>query len=154
MTDFKVRPGEEKDIADLMALIKELAEFEKAPEMVINTKEDLLEDWQKHKSFNFLVAESNQNVIGISLYYPRYSTWQGRCYYLEDLYVKPEFRGSGIGLALLKATGEEAKKAGAHRLDWQVLDWNTGAVRFYEKEGAYVEKEWWNCKLPLSDKLK
>lgn len=132
-----------------MALIHELAEFEKAPEQVRNTKEQLLEDWQEHRAFDFLVAEAEGQVIGISLYYPRYSTWNGRCYYLEDLYVKPEFRGQGVGLKLLRATAEEAKQAGAGRLDWQVLDWNTDAVRFYERIGAHIEREWWNCKWAL-----
>ena len=149
MSKHIIRAGEERDILKLMELIMDLAIFEKAPEKVANSEEKLKEDWNEHKAFDFLVAELSGEVVGISLYYPRYSTWQGRCYYLEDLYVKPECRGRSIGLDLLRATAEEARKAGANRLDWQVLDWNSGAVRFYEKEGAYVEKEWWNCKLPL-----
>ncbi len=149
MINYYIRQGEEKDAEDLMALIRELAEFEKAPEMVANTPEKLLEDWKEHKAFDFLVAEADTKVVGISLFYPRYSTWQGRCYYLEDLYVKPQYRGQGIGLALLNATAEEARIKGANRLDWQVLDWNEGAVRFYENQGAVLEKGWWNCKMKL-----
>lgn len=149
MSEYSIRKGEERDIPDLMGLIHELAEFEKAPEQVRMTESQLLADWKEHKAFDFLVAEVDGKVVGISLYYPRYSTWNGRCFYLEDLYVKPEFRGGGIGLALLKATGDEALKAGAGRLDWQVLDWNDGAVRFYENQGAHIEREWWNCKLKL-----
>jgi len=149
MMDFTIRKGEERDIPAVMQHIHELAEFEKAPEMVVNTKEKLLEDWKLHKAFDFLVVEINDEVVGISLYYPRYSTWNGRCYYLEDLYVKPHLRGKGIGLALLNATADEARKAGADRLDWQVIDWNEGAVRFYERIGAHIEKEWWNCKWDL-----
>lgn len=149
--NYVIRAGEAKDISALMGLIHELAEFEKAPEKVVNDEERLLEDWQQHKAFDFLVAEVDDEVVGISLYYPRYSTWNGRCYYLEDLYVKPPFRSHGIGLALLKATAREARKAGAGRLDWQVLDWNADAVRFYERIGAFVEKEWWNCKWDLKD---
>lgn len=147
MIQYEIRKGEERDIPDLMALIKELAEFERAPEMVATNEEVLKKDWQEHHSFDFLVAEMNGKVVGISLYYPRYSTWNGRCYYLEDLYVQPVARGVGAGKALLLATVEEAKKAGAGRLDWQVLDWNESAVRFYESLGAHIEKEWWNCKL-------
>lgn len=147
--NFTVRKGKESDIAALMILIHELAEFEKAPEKVANTKDQLLADWREHQAFDFLVAEMDDQVVGISLYYPRYSTWNGRCFYLEDLYVKPEMRGNGIGLALLKATAEEARQAGAGRLDWQVLDWNVDAVRFYERIGAHIEKEWWNCKWDL-----
>lgn len=144
-----IREGEAKDVPVLMEMIRELAEFEKAPEQVDNQEEILLKDWQQHRAFRFLVAEMDAAVVGISLFYPRYSTWKGRCFYLEDLYVKPEFRNRGIGLALLEATAEEARRAGAGRLDWQVLDWNTEAVRFYERLGAQVEKEWWNCKLKL-----
>lgn len=150
MSDFSIRNGKAEDMADLMALIYELAVFEKAPEMVINNEEKLLADWQDHKAFDFIVAEMNGKVVGISLFYPRYSTWRGRCFYLEDLYVKQELRGHGIGLALLKQTAKIAKERGAIRMDWQVLDWNTPAVDFYKKQGADVETEWWNCKLDLT----
>lgn len=141
-----IRQGRAKDIPALFRLIQELAVFEKAPHMVRNSVNQLEEDFIQHFAFEFLVAEVEGEVIGISLYYPRYSTWNGRCYYLEDLYVEPRFRGSGIGEALLRATAQQAKDAGAGRLDWQVLDWNSDAVRFYERIGAHVEKEWWNCK--------
>ena len=147
--EYTIRKGAKKDISSLMALIKELAEFEKMPEYVNTTKSQLLEDWQVHKAFDFLVADTENGVVGIALYYPRYSTWNGRCMYLEDLYVKSDFRSQGIGLDLLKATATEATKLGAGRLDWQVLDWNTDAVRFYERLGAHVEREWWNCKWDL-----
>lgn len=147
MSTTVIRPGNTDDIDDLMKLIRELAEFEKAPEMVDNNSEKLREDFVAHKAFDFLVAQVDGEVVGISLYYPRYSTWRGRCMYLEDLYVQPKYRGMGIGLKLLQATAEIAKRSGAVRLDWQVLDWNTPAVEFYEKQGAVVEKEWWNCKL-------
>lgn len=149
MSNTLIREGNAKDIPELMQLIRDLAEFEKAPEMVLNDEKTLLEDWSQHHSFKFLVAEIEGGIAGMSLFYPRYSTWQGRCYYLEDLFVKPEFRNRGIGVALLNATAEEARLAGAGRLDWQVLDWNIDAVRFYERLGANVETEWWNCKLKL-----
>ena len=151
--DYVIRKGEERDVSSLMALIKELAEFEKMPEHVKTTEAQLLEDWQKHKAFDFLVAETEKGVVGISLYYPRYSTWNGRCLYLEDLYVKSDLRGTGIGLALLNATAAEARKTGALRLDWQVLDWNADAVRFYERIGAHIERERWNCKWDLWEGL-
>lgn len=148
---YHIRPGEAKDMADLMRLINALAEYERAPEQVDNTEAGLLADWQQHNSFDFLVAEAEGRVVGFSLYYPRYSTWKGRCYYLEDLYVEPAFRGQGIGWALIQATAQEARSAGAVRLDWQVLDWNDTAVTFYEQLGAVVEKEWWNCKWQLGE---
>ena len=149
MSNIIIREGKEGDIPEVMKMIRELAEFEKAPHMVKMDEATLMEDWQVHKAFTFIIAELDSQIAGMSLFYPRYSTWQGRCYYLEDLYVKPNFRNHGVGLALLKATAEEARIAGAGRLDWQVLDWNTDAVRFYERLGANVEKEWWNCKLRL-----
>lgn len=144
--NFTIRKGEERDIPALMQHIHDLAEFEKMPEEVDVTTDTLLADWKDHKAYDFLVAELEGEVVGVSLYYPRYSTWKGRCFYLEDLIVQPHLRGNGIGLALLNATADEARKAGAIRLDWQVLDWNEDAVRFYERIGAHIEKEWWNCK--------
>lgn len=140
--------GREEDMDSLLLLIKELALYEKAPEQVVNTSSKLLADW-KAGWFNFLVAKSAGEIIGISLFYKRYSTWNGACFYLEDLYVKPEHRGGGVGIALLKETASIAKIAGAGRLDWQVIDWNTPAVDFYKKLGANIETEWWNCKLDL-----
>ena len=149
MKPYHIRPGAAQDIPDLMRLINDLAAYERAPNEVENSEAQLLEDWQHHESFKFLVAEAKDRVVGISLYYPRYSTWKGRCYYLEDLYVEPAYRGVGIGLALIEATANEARKAGAGRLDWQVIDWNDPAVKFYKQLGAAVEKEWWNCKWRL-----
>ena len=146
---YQIRPGTAQDMADLLQLIRDLAAYERAPEEVDNTEAGLLADWQQHKSFDFLVAEVEDKIVGFSLYYPRYSTWKGRCYYLEDLYVVPACRGQGIGLALIQATAQEARNAGATRLDWQVLDWNDSAVTFYEQLGAVVEKAWWNCKWQL-----
>ncbi len=141
----QIRKGQEKDIPGLLDLIKELALFEKAPEEVITTEAELLKDW-RNKAFDFLVLYFEDKLVGISLYYPRYSTWKGYCYYLEDLYIKEQYRGKGLGKALLLATADEARSKGAKRLDWQVLDWNKSAADFYENLGAHIEKEWWNCK--------
>jgi len=143
-----IRLGTKTDMAALLVLIKELAEYERAPEQVDNSEPQLLADWQAGW-FEFLVAELFDEIVGISLYYKRYSTWKGTCFYLEDLYVKPDLRGKGIGLALLKETAKTARRAGAGRLDWQVIDWNSPAVDFYKKLGAHIETEWWNCKLDL-----
>ncbi len=152
MAELSIRPGGAAEIADLFQLIKDLALFEKAPEEVITNEIELKQDFDSGR-YEFLVAElKDEGIVGISLFYPRYSTWKGNCFYLEDLYVMPEYRGKGYGKMLLEATAEIAKKAGAKRLDWQVLDWNTPAVEFYQKIGAKVEKEWWNCKWWLSDK--
>lgn len=144
--NLNIRPGQAQDMAELHAMIGELALYERAPEEVNNSPEQLLSDWQEHRAFDFLIAEINGEIVGMALYYPRYSTWKGRCYYLEDLYVREAYRGQGAGMALLNAVAEEARKAGALRLDWQVLDWNAPAVKFYENIGATIEKEWWNGK--------
>ena len=149
MTNTLIREGTADDIPALMGMIRDLAEFEKAPHMVEMDEQRLMEDWSVHHAFKFIIAELDSEIAGMSLFYPRYSTWQGRCYYLEDLFVKPAFRNRGVGLALLEATSEEARIAGAGRLDWQVLDWNKDAVRFYERLGANIETEWWNCKMKL-----
>jgi GNAT superfamily N-acetyltransferase len=128
-----------------LKLIQELADYEKALHEVINTEKQLSLDWQAGR-FQFFMAELAQQAVGMALFYPRYSTWKGLCYYLEDLYVMPDHRGKGIGKALIDATAQAARLAGAKRLDWQVLDWNQPAVTFYESLGARLEKEWWNCK--------
>lgn len=147
---FSIIPGQIDHLPEVLQLIHELAIFEKAPQEVITDLPQLKMDFEEHQAFAFLVALDGQEVVGFSLYYPRYSTWKGRCFYLEDLYVKPAYRGKGLGKQLLEATAEEARRAGARRLDWQVLDWNEEAVRFYERIGATIEKEWWNCKWWLS----
>lgn len=144
--NLNIRPGQAQDMAELHAMIGELALYERAPEEVSNSPQQLLNDWQEHRAFDFLIAELNGEIVGMALYYPRYSTWKGRCYYLEDLYVREAYRGQGAGMALLNAVAEEARKAGALRLDWQVLDWNAPAVQFYENIGAIIEKQWWNGK--------
>lgn len=149
MSDYLIREGSLTDIEELFRLIQDLADYEKAPEEVVNSSKQLKLDWQAGH-FKFLIAELSGQVVGMALYYPRYSTWKGLCYYLEDLYVMPNSRGKGIGKALINATAQAARKAGAKRLDWQVLDWNQPAVAFYEKLGAGIEKEWWNCKWYLS----
>ncbi len=148
----KIKAGGLAEIPDLLRLIADLAEFEKAPQEVITSEAELQSDWEQGR-FEYLVLEDpEQGIIGISLYYPRYSTWKGYCYYLEDLYVMPEYRGKGYGKRLLEATADKAREAGAKRLDWQVLDWNETAVRFYESIGADIEKEWWNCKWWLNQR--
>jgi len=145
MNDYRIVEGSEAYLVDLMRCIEDLAEFEKAPQEVANSLEQLTADFHA-KAFDYIVAIVEQKVVGISLFYPRYSTWKGRCFYLEDLYVDPDQRGKGIGKALLEATANRARAHGAKRLDWQVLDWNSTAVEFYQSMGAKVEKEWWNCK--------
>ena len=152
MTDQQVniRVGVKADLPQVHDLIKELALFEKAPEQVITTVETMERDgFGNTPLFNFIVAEVNGKIIGMALYFVKYSTWRGKGLYLDDLIVTESYRGKGIGDQLLRAYMDEGKRQNASQLHWQVLDWNTPAVDFYKKIGAKIEAEWWDCKINL-----
>lgn len=143
-----IRKGTKQDLPSVLDLINELALFEKAPEQVTNTVKDMEEDgFGKNPVFNFYVAELNNKIIGIAVYFIKYSTWKGKGLYLDDLFVTEKFRGKGIGKKLFDIIIEEAKKINAKQLHWQVLDWNTPAIDFYKKYGATIDAEWLDCKL-------
>ncbi|MCB0280649.1 MAG: GNAT family N-acetyltransferase, partial [Calditrichaeota bacterium] len=97
--------------------------------------------------FEALILEFNSETVGFALFYYRYSTWKGKSLYLEDLYVDPEYRNNGIGLAVMKHLVNHAIKTDCKRFEWQVLDWNTPSIEFYKKIGAELDSEWINCKL-------
>lgn len=138
-----IRKGEKKDIPSILALIKELAVFEKEPDAVVITEKDLEEDgFKENPLFKTFVAEVEGEVIGIALYYYRYSTWKGKTIHLEDLIVKESKRGTGAGSALYKKIIEQGKLDGVRRIEWNVLDWNTPAIEFYQKSGAKVLDDW------------
>ena len=149
---MKIRQGQKEDMPAVLTLIKELATFEKEPEAVIITVDDLIRDgFGESPLFHTFVAVVNDNssesiqeeqIVGVALYYYRYSTWKGRTIHLEDLIVKEEMRGSGIGKALYKEVIAQGKKDKVNRIEWAVLDWNTTAIDFYEKSGAKVLKDW------------
>ena len=143
-----IRKGTKLDLPSVLDLINELALFEKAPEQVINTVNDMEKDgFGKNPVFNFYVAELNNTIVGIAVYFIKYSTWKGKGLYLDDLFVTEKFRGKGIGKKLFDIIIEEAKNENAKQLHWQVLDWNTPAINFYKKYGATVDAEWLDCKL-------
>ena len=143
-----IRKGTKQDLPSVLDLINELALFEKAPEQVINTVNDMEKDgFGKNPVFNFYVAELNNTIVGIAVYFIKYSTWKGKGLYLDDLFVTEKFRGKGIGKKLFDKIIEEAKNINAKQLHWQVLDWNTPAINFYKKYGATVDAEWLDCKL-------
>ena len=147
---MSIRKGSEKDIPAVLALIKELAVYEKEPEAVVVTEEQLLEDgFGSNPSYGLYVAEMDGKVVGISLYYYRYSTWKGRCLYLEDLIVTESYRGKGLGKALFEITLEQARKDNCAKMNWQVLDWNTPAIDFYKTYGAELDGEWLNGSFTL-----
>ncbi|UYW01183.1 GNAT family N-acetyltransferase [Flavobacterium agricola] len=138
-----IRKGEKKDMARVLELIKELAEFEKEPDAVEVTVADLERDgFGTHPLFETFVAEINGTIEGIALYYNRYSTWKGKTIHLEDLIVTQKMRGSGIGQALYARVMQQAKQDNVKRVEWVVLDWNKPAVAFYQKSGATVFNDW------------
>lgn len=142
-----IRRGREADLPQVLALIQELAEYEKAPQEVTNTLADMQRDgFGPAPIFGFFVALEVPEgpVVGIALYYTAYSTWKGRMLFLEDLVVTEELRGTGLGKRLFEAVVAEARHTGAHRLRWQVLEWNEPAIGFYKKLGATLDPEWHN----------
>ena len=143
-----VRFAKEEDIPFVHALIKELAEFEKAPQEVTNTVDDMLRDgFGPNPVFRCLVAETDGKVTGMAIYFVKYSTWKGKGIYLDDIVVTESMRRMGIGKLLFDAIVKDAKLIGAKQLHWQVLDWNTPAIEFYKKYNADLDGEWINCKL-------
>jgi GNAT superfamily N-acetyltransferase len=137
----EARKGDEQAIMDL---IHGLALYEKAPEQVVNTAEDLAVHLFEEKICEAIVAEKDKQIVGFALYYTNYSTWKGKCLYLEDFYVLPELRGEGIGSQLFDRVVEIAKDRGVKRMDWQVLEWNEPAIKFYQKKEAVLDSEWIN----------
>ena len=148
--NVNIRKAEKADMPEVLEMIKELARFEKAPAEVSITIADLEKDgFGEHPLYEVLLAENKElKVVGMSFYYLSYSTWKGKCLYLEDIIVKEEFRGHGIGKKLFDATLLKAKEIKARRLMWQVLDWNTPAIEFYkQKYNADISDEWLNGRL-------
>ncbi len=148
MESTTIRKGKKADLAEVLELIKELAVFEKAPDEVTNTLADLEKDGFGHKPvFELVVAEENGKLVGMAIYFIKYSTWKGKGIYLEDIIVKESHRLRGIGKKLFNAVIDEAKTFGAKQLHWQVLDWNTPAIRFYDQYKPSFDKGWVNCKM-------
>ena len=138
-----IRPATPADIPLVHALIRALAEYEREPHSVKITEEQLLRDgFGPNPYYECLIAEKDGAGAGFALYFPIYSTWQGPSLHLEDLFVRPEFRGQGIGKALLKEVAGEAVKKGCARLQWDVLNWNQPAIDFYHSIGAIMMHEW------------
>jgi len=138
-----IRKGTENDMPAVLGLIKELAVFEKEPDAVVITKEDLIRDgFGTQPLFHTFVAELDNQIIGMALFYYRFSTWKGKTIHLEDLIVTEKMRGTGAGMALYSEIIKEGEKENVRRIEWNVLDWNTPAIKFYEKSGAKVLSDW------------
>lgn len=146
----ELRRATPEDIPAIHELIQQLAEFEREPDAVDVTLDQRYQDFEED-AFSSFVCTLDGDVVGIALYYFRYSTWKGSFIHLEDLIVRPEHRGNGYGRLLLEAIIFESNKKGCRRVGWEVLDWNTPAVKFYESIGATIEKEWWQCRLYADD---
>lgn len=138
-----IRKATKNDMPSVLELIQELATFEKEPDAVVVTVADLVRDgFSENPLFQCFVAEVDNEIIGMALYYYRYSTWKGKTIHLEDLIVKEIKRGTGAGFALYKEIIKQGKAENVRRIEWNVLDWNTPAIDFYEKSGARVLGDW------------
>jgi GNAT superfamily N-acetyltransferase len=152
-TAIRIREAKREDVSLILKFIHGLAEFEREPDAVTATEEDLLRDgFGAQPYFHCLIAEhegpEGKRAAGFAFYFFNYSTWTGRPgLYLEDLFVWPEFRGLGIGKALLARVAAIAVEKACPRLQWEVLDWNTPAVDFYTGLGAEFLDEWRNVRM-------
>lgn len=141
--DFKIRPAWEGDMPQVLRLVQELAVFEKEADAVEINVDDLKRDgFGPKKRFHCFVGESDGEIVGMALIYPRYSTWKGPVIHLEDLIVTERMRGSGLGSALLAEVVKYGSQLGVKRISWEVIDWNEPAIAFYESKGANVMRDW------------
>ncbi|MBJ2175994.1 GNAT family N-acetyltransferase [Aureibaculum sp. A20] len=146
---FKIRKAEPNDMEAVLKLINELAVFEKEPDAVEITIDDLIENgFREHPAFYLHLAELDNKVVGMALFYHRFSTWKGSSLHLEDLIVTQKHRQEGIGKALYDSVLKFALNNNINRVEWVVLDWNTPAVNFYKSTGATVFEEWNICQMP------
>lgn len=148
MQNIKIRKATPNDMPAVHGLIRELAIYEKAEEQHTNSIEQLTEDgFGPNKVFDCIVAEKDGIVVGFALFYTSYSTWKGKCLYLEDFLVTESMRGLGIGKLLFDEVLQIAKNRKVGRFEWQVLDWNEPALNFYRKYNANLDGEWVNGKI-------
>jgi GNAT superfamily N-acetyltransferase len=144
LTDFKIRPARVEDVPVILELIRDLATYERAPEEVVATKDQLVDVlFGERPVAEVLLAFEGDSPVGFALYFYNFSTWLGRPgLYLEDLFVKPEKRGKGYGRALLVELAKIARDRGCGRMEWAVLNWNEPAIKFYRTLGAKPMNEW------------
>ncbi|MDX1940631.1 MAG: GNAT family N-acetyltransferase [Saprospiraceae bacterium] len=145
-----IRKAQKQDIPAIHALVRELAIYEKAEDQFVATMDEYERDFANNV-YRVTVAEAGGKVVGMTLSYMAYSTWKGKMLYLEDFVVYEAYRRFGIGQMLFDAFLEEAREEGCRLVKWQVLDWNEPALKFYQKNNAVIETEWWNGKIFLKD---
>jgi GNAT superfamily N-acetyltransferase len=140
---MNIRKGNPEDMEAVLGLIQELADFENESNAVVISVEDLVRDgFSSTPLFHVFVAEVASEIVGIALYYYRYSTWKGKTIHLEDLVVKEKMRGYGVGFALYSEVIKQGKMDKVRRIEWNVLDWNTPAINFYKNSGAKILDDW------------
>lgn len=145
---MRIRDGVKKDLPRVLELIRELAEYENAPEQVTLSLEMFEQDgFGPDPVYGFFVAEGENGILGMALFYYRYSTWKGKTLFLEDIVVTLDERGKGIGKALFERVIYKAREENCQRMSWQVLDWNEPAIKFYKKYNTYLDDAWVNCDL-------
>ncbi len=145
---MKIRKGRKSDLPIILSLIKELANYEKSLDKVLITIDDLEKDgFGERPLYWIIVAEIKGEIVGMAFYYIRYSTWSGKTFYLEDFFVKKDFRRKGVGSLLFKECIRVTKKINANSMVWQVLNWNKPAINFYKKYNAELKNDWTNGRL-------
>ncbi len=150
MSTVTIRRATKEDCPHLLKMVRYLAEYQKASEKVKITSEEFEQaGFGSDSIWESYIAEYKGCIIGFALYYPGFSTWTGRRLYLEDIYVEPEYRRSGIGKLLFKALIERTHELGFRGMDWQVVDWNESAIRFYEHYEASFDKGRVNCSVEI-----
>ncbi|MEO1515260.1 MAG: GNAT family N-acetyltransferase [Bacteroidota bacterium] len=149
-SSIRTRKATKDDLAAIHGLVYELAVYEKEPDALTATLEDYERDFAAG-IFQAIVAEQEDQIVGMALYYMTYSTWKGRMMYLEDFVVTQSHRQQGIGQLLFDAFLSVAREENARLAKWQVLDWNEPALRFYQKNGASIETNWWTGKIFLNN---
>ncbi len=146
--EIKIRTAQPTDMKSVLQLIVELAVFEKEPDAVEVTVEELIDaGFGEEKQFECFVAEVEDEIVGMALVYFRFSTWKGRTLHLEDLVVRERMRGKGVGSVLYRKVMEYASEQKVKRVNWMVLDWNKVAIDFYEGTGANVLSNWWQVEM-------
>lgn len=144
-----LRPATRTDVPLILAFIRELATYERDPAAVVATEEALLRDgFGERPLFQVTIAEWSGEPVGFAFWFLAYSTWRGQpTLYLEDLFIRPGARGRGIGKEMMRYLARTALDIGCGRFVWQVLDWNTPSIEFYESLGAKVVREWLTCRV-------
>lgn len=146
--NYTIRKAVKGDVADILRLVKELAAYEKAPDAVEVTLAEMEEDgFGPNAIYSAFVAEMGGVIVGMALYYTKYSTWKGKAIYLDDIVVNEKYRRYGIGGKLFEEVVKVGKDMGVRKIDWQVLDWNEPAIQFYKKYNTVFTNEWVNCTL-------